>query len=123
MGEVDEKEGEEGKREEGGEGGVPKSICNLVCKSRRNEARPVKGREGRICSKTEEEGGCFGKNLFLLRFLYANFSPRKSHSFSPFSFNFHLLSFAWINARLRIKLGESRLITRGRRWINTIIRE
>lgn len=30
-------------REKRGEGGVPKSICNLVCKSRRNEARPVKG--------------------------------------------------------------------------------
>lgn len=29
-----------------GEGGVPKSICNLVCKSRGNEARPVKGRRG-----------------------------------------------------------------------------
>lgn len=61
MGEVDEKEGEEGKREEGGEGGVPKSICNLVCKSRRNEARPVKGGKGGFARRRKKKAVASGK--------------------------------------------------------------
>ena len=48
-------------REEGGEGGVPKSICNLVCKSRRNEARPVKGGKGGFARRRKKKAVASGK--------------------------------------------------------------
>lgn len=45
----------------GGEGGVPKSICNLVCKSRRNEARPVKGGKGGFARRRKKKAVASGK--------------------------------------------------------------
>lgn len=48
-------------REKRGEGGVPKSICNLVCKSRRNEARPVKGGKGGFARRRKKKAVASGK--------------------------------------------------------------